>query len=89
MKNPLAAKTGKNPKLETHATAVKTTVYRKTSDQDAAMHVKKSVFTADNPTAHAAKITRNILAHIDNKAIKQKKNMMLFVKKGKRRNFQR
>ena len=80
MKNPLAPKTETNPKLETHVTAVKTTVYRKTSDQGVAMHVKKPVSTANNPTAHAAKITRNILAHMDNKAIKQKKNMMLLVK---------
>ena len=66
--------------MEIHVTAVKTTVYRKTSDQSAAMHVKKSVSTADNPTAHAAKITRNIIAHIDNTAIKQKKNMTLLAK---------
>ena len=44
------------------------------------MYVKKSVSTADNPTAHAAEITRNILAHIDNKATKQKKNMTLLAK---------
>ena len=85
MKNPLAAKTGANPKLETQVTAVKITVYRKTSAQGVAMPVKKPlvsapVSTVNNPTAHAAKITRNILAHIVNKAIKQKKNMMLLVK---------
>ena len=66
--------------MEIHVTAVKTTVYRKTSDQGVAMHVRKSVSIANNPTAHAAKITRNILAHMDNKAIKQKKNMVFLVK---------
>ena len=63
--------------MEIHVTAVKTTLYRKTSDQSAAMHVKKSVSTADNPTAHAAK---NILAHVDNIMSKLKKNMMFLVK---------
>ena len=85
MKNPLAARMGENPKLGTHVTAAKTVVYRKTSAQGVAMPVKKPlistpVSTANNPTAHAAKITRNILAHVDNKAIKLKKNMMLPVK---------
>ena len=85
MKNPLAAKTGENLKLETHATAVKTTVYQKTSAQGVAMPVKKPlvstpVSTANNPTAYAAKITKNILAHVDNSMSKLKKNMMFLVK---------
>ena len=85
MKNPLAAKTGANPKLETQVTAVKTMVYRKTSAQGVAMPVKKPlvsapVSTVNNPTAYAAKITKNILAHVDNIVSKLKKNMMFLVK---------
>ena len=85
MKNPLAARMRENPKLETHVTAVKTAVYRKTSAQGVAMPVKKPlvsapVSTVSNPTAYAAKITKNILAHVDNLMSNLKKNMMFLVK---------
>ena len=85
MKNPLAARMGENPKLGTHVTAAKTVVYRKTPAQGVAMPVKKPfmsapVATVNNPTAHAAKISKNILAHVDNIMSKLKKNMMFLVK---------
>ena len=85
MKNPFAARMGENPKLGTHITTAKTVVYRKTPAQGVAMLVKKPfmsapVATVNNPTAHAAKITKNILAHVDNIMRKLKKNMMFLVK---------
>ena len=85
MKNALAARMVENPKLVTHVTAAKTVAYRKTSAQGVSTPVKKPlvsapVSTVNNPTAYAAKITKNILAHVDNIMSKLKKNMMSLAK---------
>ena len=78
-----------NPKLVTHVNATKSMAYWKASAQGVAMPVMKPPVSAPVPTVNnacaacAAKITKNILAYVDNMTGKTKKNMMLSVKKVK------
>ena len=76
----------KNPEQVTHVNATKSVVYWKTSALGVATPMTKSpvsalVPTVNNLTAWAAKIAKNILAHVDNMTGKMKKNMMLSIKK--------
>ena len=77
-----------NPKMVTqvtHVNAAKSVVYWKASAQGVATPVKKPpvsvpVSTANNPTAYAAKMAKNIPAYVDNMTSKMKKNRMPPVK---------
>ena len=69
----------------THVIAAKLVVYWKASAQVVATSVKKPlvsapVSTANNPTAYALKMAKNISAQVDNMKRKMEKNMMPPVK---------
>ena len=88
MENARAAKIVENPKMATQVTqvnAAKLVPYWKASAQVIATPAKKPpvstpVSTANNPTAYAAKMAKNIPAQVDNMTSKMKKNMMPPVK---------
>ena len=71
--------------MVTQVNAAKLVPHWNASAQVIATPAKKSpvstlVSTANNPTAYAAKMAKNILAQVDNKTSKMKKNMIPPVK---------
>ena len=77
---------GENPDRVTHVNATKSVVNWKTSALGVATPMTKPpvsvlVPTVNNLTASAAKIAKNILAHVDNMTGKMEKNMMLSIQK--------